>query len=434
MSRPRGVPSYRRHKQSGQAVVTLTDPSAARRDVLLGKYGTKESRQEYARVIAEWETAGRRLRAQSNQTPDISVNELVLAFMGHAEEHYRRPDGTHTSEVGEYRLALRPVVHLYGMTPSVAFGPLALKAVRDVMVQGWKHPKHGAQPPLSRGVVNQRIGRVRRVWKWGVENELLPSTVLPGLQAVRGLQRGRTAARETEPVKPVAEAVVEETLPHLTRHVAGIVRLLSLTGMRCGEACVMHACDIDMSGTVWLYRPTGHKTAHHGHGRHHCSGSKAQAVVKEFLTLDTQAYLFSPARRAKNGMWPCGKSARRPFSRPRSAARSGRRDGNRANATRRWRSTMPSARPLNGSTRSVRAKPASRCRQRSDARNVSPRPFRTGILTSFAMRKQRRSGVSTVWTWLASSWDTVARKSRNCTRRSTRPRPPLSWNAWANHC
>lgn len=99
MSRPRGVPSYRKHKQSGQAVVTLTDPSGVRRDVLLGKHGTVASRQEYARVIAEWQTAGRRLPAQDAQPPDLSVNELALAFMHHARQHYRRPDGTHTSEL-----------------------------------------------------------------------------------------------------------------------------------------------------------------------------------------------------------------------------------------------------------------------------------------------------------------------------------------------
>jgi integrase len=296
MARPRAVPSYRRHKQSGQAVVTLTDPSGERRDVLLGKYGTSASRQEYARVLAEWETAGRCLPAKSTHAPDLCVSELILAFMRHAEQHYRRPDGTLTSEVAEYRLSLRPVKHLYCATPARDFGPLSLKAVRDLMVKGWTHPKHGEQAPLSRGVVNQRIGRIRRVWKWGVENEQLPPPVLQGLQAVRGLQRGRTTARETEPVRPVANAVVEETLPYLTRHVAGLVRLLRLTGMRCGEACVMRACDIDTSGAVWLYRPNFHKTAHHGHRRIIALGPQAQAVVREFLTLDTQAFLFSPVR------------------------------------------------------------------------------------------------------------------------------------------
>jgi hypothetical protein len=58
--RSRSIPTYRRHKQSKQAIVTLTDGLGGRRDVLLGRHGSAESRREYARVIAEWEAAGRR--------------------------------------------------------------------------------------------------------------------------------------------------------------------------------------------------------------------------------------------------------------------------------------------------------------------------------------------------------------------------------------
>jgi hypothetical protein len=51
-------PFYRRHKASGQAVVTLDE-----RDLYLGRYGTPESRAEYDRLIAEWLGNGRRLAA-----------------------------------------------------------------------------------------------------------------------------------------------------------------------------------------------------------------------------------------------------------------------------------------------------------------------------------------------------------------------------------
>jgi hypothetical protein len=51
MSKRKEVPSYRRHKQSGQAIVTLTDDAGRRKDVLLGKHGTAASRHAYARVI-----------------------------------------------------------------------------------------------------------------------------------------------------------------------------------------------------------------------------------------------------------------------------------------------------------------------------------------------------------------------------------------------
>ncbi len=81
MRRPRNsVPSYRLHRQSGQAVVTLPDGLGGRRDVLLGKFGTAESRQEYARVISEWEATGRRLPPPSAEgsAPSLSVNELAL--------------------------------------------------------------------------------------------------------------------------------------------------------------------------------------------------------------------------------------------------------------------------------------------------------------------------------------------------------------------
>ncbi|HEV3146287.1 MAG TPA: hypothetical protein VGZ47_20540 [Gemmataceae bacterium] len=50
------IPSYRLHKQSGQAVVTLPDARTGKgKDMLLGEYGSEESKKEYQRVIREWQ-------------------------------------------------------------------------------------------------------------------------------------------------------------------------------------------------------------------------------------------------------------------------------------------------------------------------------------------------------------------------------------------
>jgi hypothetical protein len=43
------LPSYRLHKQSGQAIVSLNG-----RDFLLGEHGSAASKQEYRRLTAEW--------------------------------------------------------------------------------------------------------------------------------------------------------------------------------------------------------------------------------------------------------------------------------------------------------------------------------------------------------------------------------------------
>lgn len=303
MSRPRSVPRYRKHKQSGQAVVTLADTLGGRRDVLLGRHGTAASRTEYARVIAEWEASGRRL-PQKAARQDATVNELAAAFWRHAEQHYRRPDGTQTNEVDEYRLALRPLRHLYGNCLVGDFGPLALKALRQLLIDGYTHPKYGPQRALARGVINQRIGRVVRAVKWGVAEEMVPETVYRALTTIPGLRRGRTGARETEPVRPVAEGVVNATLPHMLPEVADLARLQLLTGMRPGEAVVIRGIDIDRTRTVWLYRPGSdqgvagqHKTAYRGHQRVVALGPRAQSILRPYLeVIAAEEYLFSPRR------------------------------------------------------------------------------------------------------------------------------------------
>src|SRR5262249_24253725 len=76
---------------------------------------------------------------------------------------------------------------------------------------------------------------------------------------------------------------------------ADMVRLQLVTGMRPGEVCTMRAIDIDMTGPVWLYRPSRHKTEHHGHTRIIAIGPRAQEIVRRHLKTEIQAYLFSPA-------------------------------------------------------------------------------------------------------------------------------------------
>ena len=66
------VPSYRLHKQSGRAIVTLNG-----RDCLLGKFGTPESQAEYNRLIAEWIAGGRQSPSTRSQA---SVSEVLTSY------------------------------------------------------------------------------------------------------------------------------------------------------------------------------------------------------------------------------------------------------------------------------------------------------------------------------------------------------------------
>lgn len=270
-------PKYRMHRASGQALVTFEG-----RDHYLGAYGSKASRTEYDRLVGEWLANGRRAPGPAG---DLTIVELLAAYWRHAETYYRKPDGTPSRELGVLRIALRPLNRLYAQTQAVQFGPLALRALSEEMIRlGW-----------VRSSINKQLSRVRAVFRWGAANEIVPPDIHLALKAVDGLRRGRTAAKESLPVRPVPDAHVEATLPHLSRQVRAMVEMQLLTGMRPGEVCAMRGCDLDITGRLWTYRPATHKTQHHGHDRTIYIGPKAQGVLAPFLRTDLSAHLFSPA-------------------------------------------------------------------------------------------------------------------------------------------
>ncbi|MDB5351653.1 MAG: site-specific tyrosine recombinase XerC [Planctomycetota bacterium] len=182
------APKYRHYKPKDLAVVRLDG-----QDDYLGKYGSEASREKYRRVVAEWPTRATPKLTLST-TPaagqEPTVNVLILAlWTRHAASNYRHPDGSPTGELDNYRDSLRPLRRLYGLTRAGDFGPSALKLVREEMIRA----------NLARTTINQRIGRIVRVFRWGVEDEMIPPALLQALRAVAGLQCGRSEARESLP-------------------------------------------------------------------------------------------------------------------------------------------------------------------------------------------------------------------------------------------
>jgi len=276
------TPSYRHHKPSGRAVTTIGG-----RDYYLGKWQSKQSKQEYDRLIAEWLANGRSLPVVTRYVGtkgSLSIAELILAYIRHSRGYYVK-DGKQTSEFDCIKYAMNHLQRLYSRTPASAFGPLALKAVRDAMIEsGW-----------CRKTVNESIGRIKRMFRWATENEMVPPSVYHGLLAVSTLHKGRSEVREGQPVRPVADTDVDAIQPFISPQAWAVVQLMRWTGARCGEIVQMRGIDLDVSGKVWLYRPASHKTQHFGRDRVIEIGPRGQEVIRQCLKTDPTAYLFSPA-------------------------------------------------------------------------------------------------------------------------------------------
>ena len=159
------VPSYCLHKASGRAVVRINGS-----DIYLGKHGSPESHRKYDEVIARYQVAkvdqGNEL--QSNVTAaryEMTVSQVLLRYREFAKTYYVK-NGEPTKEFTEMRYTLRPVRLLFADTLARDFGPRKLKHVREFMIDN----------DLSRGVINNRVNRIKRFFKWAVAEELVPQT------------------------------------------------------------------------------------------------------------------------------------------------------------------------------------------------------------------------------------------------------------------
>lgn len=269
----RKPPKYSRHTATGNAKVRIDG-----KDHYLGPYGSEESKKLYDELIARWLCAG--LKPDS---VNVTLNRLCVLYIEHAESYYRK-DGNVTSEVASIRTALKMLLRQFGRLPVNDFSPIKLKKVREAMIAaGW-----------VRTSINKQVRRITRMLRWGVESELVAPDVHTACKAVPGLRFGRSAAVESDKVKPVLMDDIQAVEPFVSRQIWAMIQLQLVTGMRPGEVRSIRMCDIDRSNDVWEYKPASHKTQHHGRNRRVFIGKKGQDIIRQFLKADQTARLFSP--------------------------------------------------------------------------------------------------------------------------------------------
>jgi hypothetical protein len=281
------APSYRHHKPSGQAFVQFKGKRH-----YLGKHGTPESRQRYAQFIAEhWSPD--QPTPPPPPTDELTLIALVDRYWTFAEQNYRK-HGEPTGTAQNQRPALRKLLELYGSQPAKVFGPKALKTLRQTWISAG----------LAIKTINSYTGIIRGMFKWAMGEELVSIATYMPLANVPDLKRGKGLAREPAPIGPVADELVEATLPHLRPIAADMVRVQRFTGCRPQEIRILRPCDVTRLGPdgdeldVWEYRPSRHKTEHRGRRRVILIGPKAQEVLRPYLlrlAFTPDAFAFTTA-------------------------------------------------------------------------------------------------------------------------------------------
>lgn len=294
------TPGYLLHKPTGQARVRINGV-----DHYLGVYGSDASRQKYGTLIAE-HAAGVVAVASNPAMADtgLTILEITLAYLKHCHTYYVK-DGKPTDEIVCIKSAVQDLVELYGNSPANSFGPIALKTVREKMIQP-KQKKIGRTKKTievrwCRRYINMSVNRIRRMFKWAVENELVEPTVLTKLQAVSPLMAGRTAAREHEPRFAVSDEAVDKVKGAVKQRTKDMIDLWLLTGARPGELVKLTGAMIDRTTYkvegVWIAEIKDHKMSHKGSQRILVFGPKAQLILARYIDADPTKRLF-PINRA----------------------------------------------------------------------------------------------------------------------------------------
>jgi integrase len=276
-------PSYRRQKYRNQVDLAFVEIAPGKR-IYLGAYGSAESKQEYRRVLETLDLG------ETPKPPSaLTITVLLDQFDDWARKEYRRADGSLSPGFKHIADAIQTMLDSpFANLPASEFSTTHLEDVRDDLLKKGR---------LARTTINFRMKYIRAIFRWAERKRLVPKGTWEHLKTVQGLKRGRSGARDNDPVEPVPQPMIDAVLPLVPRQVKALIQLQLLGGYRPGELLKLTSADLgDLSKPLWVVRLNDHKTAHHGYARTLRFGPRQQAILREFLTTDRplDKPLFSP--------------------------------------------------------------------------------------------------------------------------------------------
>lgn len=127
------IPSVVHHRPTGQAGVRIGG-----KDIYFGRWGSKEAKQRYAKLIAEIDAVGpatvQAVKAAVAEPDGVSVAEVCEAWVEWADSYYVKA-GKPTSTLATFKTPIRVLRETYGLTAAASFSTVELEVVRQQFVK-----------------------------------------------------------------------------------------------------------------------------------------------------------------------------------------------------------------------------------------------------------------------------------------------------------
>ena len=212
-----------------------------------------------------------------------------LAYWRFAKGYYSK-DGKPTKELACMRKALRPLRELYGQYAGERFWPEGIEGGSAHMI------KQGFAAEWS----TSRISRIKRMFKWAVAEELVPSAVFHGLQAVSWASLWQVWGPRNR-ADPTDRRPLCRHHPALRYASCGGNDQAPATDAACGLGN-LSSCGRPTSTPAEKSGSTSRSTIRAAGGGIESKfplGPEAQKILTPFLGRDPQAFIFSPLESEK---------------------------------------------------------------------------------------------------------------------------------------
>jgi len=258
------------------------------RKTYFGKYGSRAAAKAFAEWLRDQLADG---EAESHSEPFVA--DCIAAFLEYAIVYYSE-NGHPTGEYRNLSSSAQILIDFRLATlRASSFGPGCLLKLQSEMASTAKSADDQT-PKWARSTINSHIKRIRRIFRWCASREIIPASIVSGLELVDSIPANRNMARETAPIAPVDVKHVLATLPHLSPTVQSMVRVQLICGMRPQDVCRMTTEQIDTSDTIWFYRPEKHKNALRGKSLTKAIPTIAQKILAPLIRQFPTGPLFSP--------------------------------------------------------------------------------------------------------------------------------------------
>lgn len=261
-----------------------------RKPIYFGPFEAPETKRRHARFQQEW------LKKHQTQAEPAfvakaggTVNALAAAYIGHCKTYYRRTDGSNTDEFRHNRDLWLRFSAEYGEYLADHFSREDLVEFRRRLIAEGK----------ARKTVNKYVGRIKRGFIWGEGEGVVSEATVASLERLRDLPKGRSEARETEPVTPVKLRDIVAAIRQLPTSrravVRAMVRVQYYAGCRPRELCRMTVGEISTAGIatikgqavrvpgVWIFQPAQHKNLSRGVDLAYVLGPRARDAIAPYL-------------------------------------------------------------------------------------------------------------------------------------------------------